>query len=321
VRFSIDYAFRPRIAAAQACSKLTLIRLSFSARVAAWELDGEYPMKIHRIGLLAFSLTSIAALAAADAADVYVPPAPGGYKDGPVYSPLWTGLYAGVNGGYGWSDSDSNLSGSNGCPPSPGAVQIGAYSLIPCTPFSGSKSFGSDGGFGGGQIGYNWQPLTGGGYKDGPARGNFVFGIEADIQGAGIDGSATISGSGLSATGKDELQWFGTVRGRIGYAFDTTLVYFTGGLAFGGVKDTLSSGTKSVSKDDTDTGYVLGGGLEHYFNPRWSGKVEYQYINLGDDKLTLTDGVNSATLDAEHKYHTIRVGLNYHFDRGYEPLK
>jgi outer membrane immunogenic protein len=64
--------------------------------------------------------------------------------------------------------------------------------------------------------------------------------------------------------------------------------------------------------------------VEHLFSPRWCAKIEYQYINLGDDRLSTTAGgalSTTATLDAEHKYHTVRLGLNYHFDRGYEPLK
>jgi outer membrane immunogenic protein len=243
-------------------------------------------MKMSRVGLLAFTLTSVAALASANAAD--------------IYAPLWTGPYAGVNGGFGSGSTDSAVDAT----------------------FAADPKFSTSGGFGGGQIGYNWQRL--GGFKDGP--GGLVLGIEADIQAAGIDGSASVTqGPGQSATGKNELDWFGTVRGRIGYAMDTTLFYFTGGFAFGGVKDTLSvtqnGTTKTASNDSTDTGYVLGGGVEHYFNPRWSGKIEYQYLDLGSDRFSISKGGASATLDAEHKYNTVRLGLNYHFGAGYEPLK
>jgi outer membrane immunogenic protein len=268
----------------------------------------------------------------ANAADIYRAPEGVSYKDAPVYSPIWTGFYAGVNGGYGWSADDSKLAGTakglQGCP--------GNEEVCEPTPVSGSgrKTFDTSGGFGGGQIGYNWQPVSGG-YKDGQTLSHFVFGIEADIQGAGIDGSSSLtllsSAPGTaSATGKNDLDWFGTVRGRLGYAMDATLLYFTGGLAFGGVHDTLSvtptaGSTSTASKSDTETGFVLGGGVEHLFSPRWSAKIEYQYIDLGDDKLSATAGSGGnkaeATLDAEHKYHTVRVGLNYHFDRGYEPLK
>jgi outer membrane immunogenic protein len=288
---------------------------------------------MRRVSVLAFVLTSVAALASANAADMYRAPEPaaGGYKDAPFVA-SWAGFYAGINGGYGWSADASNLAGTAN-----GFICEGNPEVCVAKPAvgSGSKSFDTSGGFGGGQIGYNWQPVSGG-YKDGPALSHFVYGIEADIQGAGIDGSGSVTllsnaPGTASATGKNDLEYFGTVRGRLGYAIDASLLYFTGGFAFGGVKDTLSvtpvaGSTSTVSKSETATGYVLGGGVERLFSPRWSGKIEYQYIDLGDDKLSTTAGFTTAgnttaTLDAEHKYHTIRVGLNYHFDRGYEPLK
>jgi outer membrane immunogenic protein len=286
-----------------------------------------------RLGIMAFTLTSVAALGSANAADMYRAPEPamGGYKDGPV-AQTWTGFYAGINGGYGWSADDSKLAGTangaqGGCP----LPQICKVTLV---SGSGSKAFDTSGGFGGGQIGFNWQPVSGG-YKDGQTLSHFVFGIEADIQGAGIDGTGSAillsnAPGTASATGKNDLDWFGTVRGRLGYAMDATLLYFTGGFAFGSVRDTLSltttvGSTPTASKSETETGFVIGGGVEHLFSPRWSAKIEYQYIDLGDDKLSAAAGVNNinsaATLDAEHKYHTVRAGLNYHFDRGYEPLK
>jgi outer membrane immunogenic protein len=267
---------------------------------------------LRRIVLL--SVSAMALSASANAADIYRAPEGVSLKDAPVYGPAWTGFYAGVNGGYGWSADDSNLQARHCDGSFPCGVSDG----------SGSKAFGADGGFGGGQIGYNWQPATSWGYKDGPALGHIVLGVEADLQGAAIDGSGvlTTAPANVNAKGTNNLDWFGTVRGRLGYAMDSTLIYFTGGLAFGGVKDTLSlSGASTVSKDSTDTGYVLGGGVEHFFSLRWSGKVEYQYIDLGDDKLSTSATHAGATFDAEHTYNTVRVGLNYHIAPGYEPLK
>ena len=95
----------------------------------------------------------------------------------------------------------------------------------------------------------------------------------------------------LTANAKSTLDWFGTVRGRVGYAFDRTLVYATGGFAYGHITDELSASltnpvfTHSVlgQIDTTSTGWVVGGGFEHKFNPTWSVKGEYQYINLGQD--------------------------------------
>jgi outer membrane immunogenic protein len=257
------------------------------------------------------SASVIALTAAANAADMYRPSEGLSLKDGPVYEPVWTGFYVGVNGGYGWNPSDRDITLTNAA--------------------DNKKSFHvpghtSDGGFGGGQIGYNWQPFTGGGYKDGPAQySNFVFGVEADFQGSGIGDTYTapIREFGDLANVKADLGYFGTVRGRIGYAAGSTLLYFTGGFAYGGINTAVWDNTGSLKKDETLTGYVLGGGIEHMFTPCLSLKVEYQYLNLGDYRLT--DGVGSANqtvsgpIDAE--FHTVRVGLNYHILPGYEPLK
>ena len=119
---------------------------------------------------------------------------------------IWTGFYLGVNGGYGWSANDSKLSATaNGFGICPGNEEV---CVPPPATELGAKAFGAPGGFGGGQIGYNLQ------------RGSLVLGIEADIQAAAIDGGSTLSLATVSAsaTGRNELDWFGTARGRIGYA-------------------------------------------------------------------------------------------------------
>ncbi|WKW49492.1 outer membrane protein [Rhodomicrobium lacus] len=152
-----------------------------------------------------------------------------------------------------------------------------------------------NGGFGGGQIGYNWQGAFG--------TSPLVIGIEADIQGSGVG----VDGSNNS---EFNLNYFGTVRGRLGYALGNTLVYATGGFAYGEFEYKASGS----SETDTKTGYVVGGGLEHKFTPNISGKVEYQYLSFDDDKI------NGKEVDLG--INTIRVGLNYHFGAtGYEPLK
>jgi outer membrane immunogenic protein len=252
-------------------------------------------------GILGLTLTSVVALASANAADIYrAPEAVGGYKDSYVPVTTWTGFYVGVNGGYGWQNNST-------------------------TPILRDALGGTDklshvdasGGFGGGQIGYNWQ------------HGPLVYGIEADLQGAGIEDSASGIGTG-SATFryKSNLDWFGTVRGRLGYAFGPALVYATGGFAYGGIKDvaTTTIPNSSAKFDDTATGFVVGGGVEYPGAPKWTLKVEYQYIDLGSDKLagsfpaaTPANPVSSNEID--HNYHTIRAGLNYRVGQTYEPLK
>lgn len=250
------------------------------------------------------SVGVIALTSAASAADMYVPgPAggPGGYKDDYVPAP-WAGFYVGVNGGYGWGTPSSKVTD----------LEIIGGTIIA----ENSANFTPEGGFGGGQIGYNWQ------------RGRFVYGVEADIQAANIHGDATTGlAPGISATGSTDLDWFGTVRGRLGYTCGSALFYGTAGFAFGGIQDKLSkvdgAGAGSVSKSETATGYVVGGGVEYAVSPKWSVKAEYQFIDLGKDHLSV-DAVAPlvlAELDAEHSYNTVRVGINYHFLPSYEPLK
>ena len=221
---------------------------------------------LHRVILTAASVVALAT--AANAADMYRPSA-GGYKDVPYVGVNWSGLYAGVNGGYGWD-----------------ASKIHDGLLFDIQP---------EGGFGGGQIGYNVQ------------RGNIVFGLEADLQGAGI----TDSKSNADVSQKSTLDWFGTVRGRVGYTVDRALVYATGGFAYGHIKD---KGVSSTTETDS-TGYAAGGGVEYKFNPNWSAKAEYQYINLGQDSYF------AKITGEDFAVHTVRAGLNYHVGTSYEPLK
>ena len=250
------------------------------------------------------SVGVIALTSAASAADMYVPgPAggPGGYKDDYVPAP-WAGFYVGVNGGYGWGTPSSKVTD----------LEIIGGTIIA----ENSANFTPAGGFGGGQIGYNWQ------------RGRFVYSVEADIQAANIHGDATTGlAPGISATGSTDLDWFGTVRGRLGYTCGSApFLRDRPALPLAASRTNspkwmVRSG--SVSKSETATGYVVGGGVEYAVSPKWSVKAEYQFIDLGKDHLSV-DAVAPlvlAELDAEHSYNTVRVGINYHFLPSYEPLK
>jgi outer membrane immunogenic protein len=202
----------------------------------------------------------------------------------PVYEPArdmpysWRGFYLGLNGGYGWSNDDSvSFSG-------PGGTGFGSVS--------------PDGWFGGGQIGYNaqWDWL--------------VLGIEADMQAADIDDKTGLSGPYFGQA-KASVDWFSTLRGRVGYAAGPTLLYFTGGLAFADVDYGVSTASFSGSSHSIETGYTLGGGIEWAFAPNWSLKSEYLYVDLGDQTLTSPGGAFSSSTDLD--FHTVRVGLNYKF--------
>jgi outer membrane immunogenic protein len=267
-------------------------------------------MKKCGLGLLGLTLTSVVAIASANAADMYVPTAPGGYKDAP-WAPTWAGFYVGVNGGGAFDDKSGPITFTNS------TAQV----------FTSSKSLDASGGFGGGQIGYNWQ-----GALFGP---RVVLGVEADFQGGNINSSfsgATVTGFSDIWAGKRDVDWFGTVRGRLGYSFGQALLYATGGFAYGDVRDKLDrtgpagASFAFASNDSVRTGFVVGGGLEYSLSPAWSAKLEYQYIDFGSEKLTgsyVQAGplVTIHTNALDDNFSTVRVGLNYHIAPAYVPLK
>jgi outer membrane immunogenic protein len=259
--------------------------------------------------LIGISALAVIAAGQANAADMYVPAPAGSLKDGP-YLPAdsWTGLYLGVNGGYGWgasSDLFSYPAANNG------RIAIPAFGGID-----------PKGWFGGGQIGHNWQGVL--------QNPHLVLGLEADIQASDISASATDFDTPAS-TWKSSAGWFGTVRGRLGYAFGGTLLYATGGLAYGHVSNSYTlpathiHGVETFQFDGIATGYAAGGGTEFKIAPAWSVKSEYQYINLGEhDPTWAGHSVKQAFAGIkvdDNAFHTVRLGLNYHIGSDAEPLK
>lgn len=142
-------------------------------------------------------------------------------------------------------------------------------------------------GFAGGvQAGYNFQ--TG-------QTGPFVFGVEGDIQATGANDTF--------APWKFSNPWFGTVRGRIGYAFSNVMFFGTGGLAFG----ELRGETFGLSETHTKAGWTLGAGAEFGLSQNWSAKIEYLYVDLANEHFTIT-GVSNG-----YRFGVLRAGLNYRF--------
>jgi len=158
----------------------------------------------------------------------------------------------------------------------------------------------------GGNLGYNWGDIThnvtrpegfAGGIQGGYnwQSGALVFGVEGDIQLNGADETF--------APWKFSNPWFGTVRGRVGYAFNNVLFYGTGGLAFGG----LRGETFGLSESHTTAGWTAGVGAEFGFAPNWSAKVEYLYVDLSDTRFSITGLPNG------YQFGLVRAGVNYHF--------
>ena len=194
----------------------------------------------------------------------------------PAYVPAfsWTGFYLGGNVGYGFGRTKGTLAGVGG-------------------------NFDVDGIVGGGQIGANYQV------------GQWVFGVEADYQGADVTGN--------NALLRSHLDSYGTVRGRLGYAWDRWMVYGTGGYAFdGNLKETaLATGT-SISR--SLDGWAAGAGVEYAFMPNWSAKLEYLHVDL-DDRNYAFAGCGVGTCRGGDRVDTVRVGVNYRFWGGAAPAR
>lgn len=254
--------------------------------------------------LLLTAIASLGLTTAASAADL---PART-YTKAPEYVPTppcgWCGWYIGVNGGGAWDDRSGNLTGFTTTFTPEVAVGLTPSAL-------GAKHQGA---FGGGQFGYNW------------AVSNWLVGFEADIQGADIGKTNTTAASSFLSsvsTGRDHIDWFGTVRGRLGAAFGNVMFYGTGGLAYGGVNSSATNAFPGIgvnfagSTSETRVGWAAGLGLEWMLAPNWSFKAEYLHVDLGSADVRITTPVQFPADFADYRFHhafdSARIGMNYHF--------
>jgi outer membrane immunogenic protein len=219
-----------------------------------------------------FPYVAIAAILAASGADAADLSAKLPVK-APVVAPVpyydWSGLYFGVNGGgaFGTSTNTDALRGI-------------------------TTNFPISGGLFGGTVGYNYQ------------IGRTVLGLEGDLDWAGIGGN---SGAIGGVNYRSYLQWISTVRGRIGFAFDRVMPYVTGGLAAGGIKDTVTAPGGAVAGTRTDTGWTIGAGIEYGLTPNVSLKAEYLYTDLPATAPVLGD-------KADVKSSMVRGGVTWRFN-------
>jgi outer membrane immunogenic protein len=256
---------------------------------------------------------ALAGITAASAADI----APRAYTKAPVMvEPAfnWSGFYAGGNIGYSWGSSSNTQTIANA---NTGVVL-----------FTNTASNNANGVIGGGQVGYNWQ------------ASNWLFGLETDIQGSGEKGSLALvcvacntDGSNITSVLNQNLNWFGTVRGRVGaLVTPTVLLYGTGGLAYGGFSTSGSITGNNVNgvpatfvfpgTSSTRAGWTLGAGIEGRISGNWTAKLEYLYMDLG----TVNAGTTATTIlvpvrtnaGAAYSSHftdnIVRVGVNYLFN-------
>ncbi len=235
----------------------------------------------------------------------------------PIVSPAynWSGFYVGVHAGYTFGDDDSVITTGQAA---------GNIANVVGGARPGQVRLDRDGFIGGGQIGYNWQFSP-----------SWVFGFEADI--SYVDNrdnlvvgtlslpAAVPPNAPLNNTFRSRMEYFGTVRGRLGYAWDRTMVYVTGGLAYAEVQNsaTFFGPAGQVQFDGgrrrTETGYTVGGGIEHAISPNWSVKAEYLYYDLGSNTVNVAfvpgGGGGGTGYDTRfaNDGHIVRAGLNYKF--------
>lgn len=209
----------------------------------------------------------------------------------------WSGLYVGAHGGYGWADTDYP-----GAPPYP----------------AGPPRPDLEGGIFGGQVGYNYQ------------LHQVVIGVEADYS---FTSMQQMVRDGNYLTQNHEITGLGSVRGRLGYAFGHILPYATVGwgygqasfnqtcpdpaaVPFGHCNAANGFSPYNITKDETETGWVYGGGVEMLIAKTWSIRAEYLRYDFDEQgyNLGLTpSGKDLGTKTLEHDVDVVRLGVNYKF--------
>ena len=260
-------------------------------------------------------------------------------KARPMVAPVavwnWDGFYIGLNGGYSWGRSRTSVNYFN---------TTTGLGIVPPAGSITDASFNLNGGVFGGQVGYNWQ------------SGSWLFGLEADAQWTGqrgsaaflcaagvvpVPGAAPLPGAcfpgstflppgtlGATLSVDQRLEWFGTVRGRLGMLVSpSVLLYATGGLAYGSLKTdavlaSLTPGGLPVaaasSSSTTHAGWTIGAGIEGHLGGNWTGKLEYLYMDLGSFSTTvaLPAAIIGANIESRITDNIFRAGINYHFSPG-----
>ena len=231
----------------------------------------------------------------------------------------WTGFYIGGNVGYGWDSGSSGVSALS----TDAALAPALAAILAAGSYPTSLSPSAKGVIGGGQIGYNWQLPS-----------QWLVGLEADLQASGIKGSDSQTRSppffDMTSTGVTKsIDWFGTVRGRVGFLVTPQwLLYGTGGLAYGQTKSSFTTTdlTRGCVPNATlcangassslRTGWTAGAGAEAMLAPNWSVKVEYLYVDLGRRSITIPASTLPVVFSTSTAFREqiVRVGFNYHFN-------
>jgi outer membrane immunogenic protein len=188
----------------------------------------------------------------------------------------WTGLYLGGQIGYAWGTD-----------------------TLTVFPFGFGTNFTPNGVVGGAHIGYNLQ------------LNQFVAGLEGDVEGTGI--SRNFSPGGPIYNTSVPVQ--GSIRARLGVAFDRALLYATGGAAFAGF-DTSVTGFPGFDQNSTTrAGWTIGGGIEYALTNNWSIRAEYRYADFGHFEVATPNTFGFESFVNHHETeNAVRAGFSYKFD-------
>ncbi len=264
-----------------------------------------------RIAIIAAS-AALLSVSAAHAGGLYDK---GSLKDTPSYvetaTPMWGGLYIGGSVGFGTGDTTDKADVDFGNYDGEKSERQSDFEAL-LEAILQSK-YDVNGAIYGVHAGYNWQ------------RGNLVYGLEAGFNGTNMDGASPCV---VLLSCERELDWYGTGVARIGYAPGNTFFYGFGGIAWGEVNTKIgliSPGVPLyVEGSETHVGWTAGAGIEHAFNNRFSVRVEYSHVDLGEENTALSfegytlDGISDKV---DLSFDAIKVGASYKLTGSDAPLK
>ncbi|MGH6837858.1 MAG: outer membrane protein [Methylocella sp.] len=217
---------------------------------------------------------------------MYLPPPP-------IFT--WTGIYIGGQVGYAWGSGANNFSG-----------------FLPDGTFISTSAGGTPSGvIGGANVGFNYQ------------INQWVLGLEGTVDGTSLSNTAVVGfpdGSSVSAHTTADVE--GSIRGRLGIAWDRALIYATGGVAFGGfntdvaVSDPIDGIFVNGSRSNTRVGWTVGGGIQYAVTNNWSIRAEYRFSDFGTIREGLVGLPAGASFNEGRRIqqNQVQVGFDYKFD-------
>lgn len=191
----------------------------------------------------------------------------------PAFS--WSGAYIGAQGGYGWGSSNVYDNG-----------------------YMDEVGFKPNGFFGGLYAGYNYDLGNG-----------LILGLDTDINYSSLEQSENFDLGSSDSTIKTQLNWFGSSRARVGYAYDRIMPYIAGGVAYGQIETHIPYDTISYDNKETLLGWTAGAGIDYAATDNIILRLEYRYTDYGKQNVNFDNDVYRQNF----KTNDVRLGIAYKF--------